>query len=182
MHMTCSRIHLHVCTCGAAGTGCQCIHTNAAACSIRQCVVRVTVSFHVKHKRQHWLIGASTWSAPSVERQQHMTAPADGSGQTSAHRNFDMLKPATCTAMSTLSLYIIVPVLFWVCKTCRPTGQPCHIQRNSYSPVLLHSALMTLLLLPAQPMGIVEQVGPEVKNVKVGDRVVVSFDLGCGRW
>jgi threonine dehydrogenase-like Zn-dependent dehydrogenase len=31
-----------------------------------------------------------------------------------------------------------------------------------------------------EPMGIVESVGPGVKNVKVGDRVVVAFCLGCG--
>lgn len=29
-------------------------------------------------------------------------------------------------------------------------------------------------------MGIVEDVGPEVKNFKKGDRVVAAFDLGCG--
>jgi threonine dehydrogenase-like Zn-dependent dehydrogenase len=32
----------------------------------------------------------------------------------------------------------------------------------------------------AQFMGIVEAVGPEVKNFKKGDRVVACFDLGCG--
>lgn len=30
-------------------------------------------------------------------------------------------------------------------------------------------------------MGIVESVGPEVKNVKAGDRVVACFDLACGQ-
>lgn len=35
-------------------------------------------------------------------------------------------------------------------------------------------------ILGHEPMGVVEQVGPEVKNVKVGDRVVIAFDLGCG--
>jgi len=29
-------------------------------------------------------------------------------------------------------------------------------------------------------MGIVEEIGSEVKNVKVGDRVVVAFDIACG--
>jgi len=31
-----------------------------------------------------------------------------------------------------------------------------------------------------EPMGIVEEVGPEVKNVKKGDRVVIPFNVGCG--
>ena len=29
-------------------------------------------------------------------------------------------------------------------------------------------------------MGIVDDVGPDVKNFKKGDRVVASFDLACG--
>lgn len=29
-------------------------------------------------------------------------------------------------------------------------------------------------------MGIVEDVGDQVKNFKKGDRVVAAFDLGCG--
>jgi threonine dehydrogenase-like Zn-dependent dehydrogenase len=29
-------------------------------------------------------------------------------------------------------------------------------------------------------MGIVEQIGPQVKDIKPGDRVVVSFDIACG--
>ena len=29
-------------------------------------------------------------------------------------------------------------------------------------------------------MGIVDDVGPEVKNFKKGDRVVACFDLACG--
>jgi threonine dehydrogenase-like Zn-dependent dehydrogenase len=31
-----------------------------------------------------------------------------------------------------------------------------------------------------EPMGIVEELGPDVDKVKVGDRVVVPFTLGCG--
>ncbi len=30
-------------------------------------------------------------------------------------------------------------------------------------------------------MGIIESVGPEVKNFNVGDRVVASFDMACGQ-
>jgi len=29
-------------------------------------------------------------------------------------------------------------------------------------------------------MGIVEDIGPEVKNIKKGDRVVIAFDIACG--
>ena len=35
-------------------------------------------------------------------------------------------------------------------------------------------------VLALQFMGIVEDVGDQVKNVKKGDRVVAAFDLGCG--
>ena len=35
-------------------------------------------------------------------------------------------------------------------------------------------------ILGHEPMGIVEEVGPEVAKIKKGDRVVVAFDLGCG--
>ena len=31
-----------------------------------------------------------------------------------------------------------------------------------------------------EPMGIVEEVGPSVKKIKKGDRVVIPFNIGCG--
>ncbi|MER7661486.1 MULTISPECIES: zinc-dependent alcohol dehydrogenase [unclassified Streptomyces] len=35
-------------------------------------------------------------------------------------------------------------------------------------------------ILGHEPMGIVEEVGPEVTNVRTGDRVVVPFNVSCG--
>lgn len=35
-------------------------------------------------------------------------------------------------------------------------------------------------ILGHEAMGIVEEVGPEVKNIKTGDRVVISFNIACG--
>ena len=35
-------------------------------------------------------------------------------------------------------------------------------------------------ILGHEPMGEVVEVGPEVKNLKVGDRVVVPFTISCG--
>jgi threonine dehydrogenase-like Zn-dependent dehydrogenase len=35
-------------------------------------------------------------------------------------------------------------------------------------------------ILGHEPMGIVEEVGPEVTNCKVGDRVVMPFQISCG--
>lgn len=32
-----------------------------------------------------------------------------------------------------------------------------------------------------EPMGIVQEVGSDVKNVKVGDRVVIPFNIACGK-
>lgn len=31
-----------------------------------------------------------------------------------------------------------------------------------------------------EPMGIVEEVGPEVKNLKPDDRIVIPFNVSCG--
>jgi threonine dehydrogenase-like Zn-dependent dehydrogenase len=36
-------------------------------------------------------------------------------------------------------------------------------------------------ILGHEPMGIVEQVGSDVKNIKPGDRVVVPFNIACGK-
>jgi threonine dehydrogenase-like Zn-dependent dehydrogenase len=35
-------------------------------------------------------------------------------------------------------------------------------------------------ILGHEPMGIVEEVGPEVRNIAVGDRVVIPFNISCG--
>ncbi len=35
-------------------------------------------------------------------------------------------------------------------------------------------------ILGHEPMGIVEEVGPEVKRIKAGDRVVIPFNISCG--
>ncbi|MFI5889990.1 zinc-dependent alcohol dehydrogenase [Actinoplanes sp. NPDC051513] len=36
-------------------------------------------------------------------------------------------------------------------------------------------------VLGHEPMGIVEEVGPEVTHIKPGDRVVIPFNISCGR-
>ena len=36
-------------------------------------------------------------------------------------------------------------------------------------------------ILGHEPMGIVEEVGPEVTHIKAGDRVVIPFNISCGR-
>jgi threonine dehydrogenase-like Zn-dependent dehydrogenase len=35
-------------------------------------------------------------------------------------------------------------------------------------------------VLGHEPMGIVEEVGPEVPNLSPGDRVVIPFQISCG--
>lgn len=36
-------------------------------------------------------------------------------------------------------------------------------------------------ILGHEPMGIVEEVGSEVKDIEPGDRVVIPFNISCGR-
>jgi threonine dehydrogenase-like Zn-dependent dehydrogenase len=36
-------------------------------------------------------------------------------------------------------------------------------------------------VLGHEPMGVVEEVGPEVEQIKPGDRVVIPFNISCGR-
>ena len=36
-------------------------------------------------------------------------------------------------------------------------------------------------ILGHEPMGIVEEVGSEVSHIKPGDRVVIPFNISCGR-
>lgn len=40
--------------------------------------------------------------------------------------------------------------------------------------------LPTNFIIGHEPMGVIEEVGPEVKNLKKGDRVVVPFNVSCG--
>ena len=35
-------------------------------------------------------------------------------------------------------------------------------------------------ILGHEPMGVVEEVGPDVREVQAGDRVVVPFNISCG--
>jgi threonine dehydrogenase-like Zn-dependent dehydrogenase len=35
-------------------------------------------------------------------------------------------------------------------------------------------------ILGHEPMGVVEEVGPEVTHIKAGDRVVIPFNISCG--
>lgn len=53
-------------------------------------------------------------------------------------------------------------------------GSDLHLY-NGYIPSMKSGDIMG-----HESMGIVMEVGPAVKTVKVGDRVVIPFDLGCG--
>ncbi|KAL7409208.1 GroES-like protein [Mrakia frigida] len=48
---------------------------------------------------------------------------------------------------------------------------------------LYHSEIVTMQkgdVLGHEFMGVIDRIGPNVKNLKVGDRVVVSFQIACG--
>jgi threonine dehydrogenase-like Zn-dependent dehydrogenase len=51
-------------------------------------------------------------------------------------------------------------------------------------PCLLWGSLLVLVFCAGQALtlrrGVVDRVGPEVSNLKIGDRVVVSFQIACG--
>ncbi|MGX6445229.1 zinc-dependent alcohol dehydrogenase [Neobacillus sp. K501] len=49
---------------------------------------------------------------------------------------------------------------------------------------LIHGMIPNMpenFIIGHEPMGIVEEVGPEVTSVKKGDRVIVPFNISCGR-
>jgi len=62
---------------------------------------------------------------------------------------------------------------------CRVTGTTvCGSDLHLY-----HKEIMQIEkgdILGHEWMGIVDEVGPEVKNIKIGDRVVASFQIACG--
>lgn len=48
---------------------------------------------------------------------------------------------------------------------------------------LIHGMIPNLqenYVIGHEPMGIVEEVGPGVTNVKKGDRVIIPFNIACG--
>ncbi|KAA0546967.1 glutathione-dependent formaldehyde dehydrogenase [Bacillus sp. BGMRC 2118] len=48
---------------------------------------------------------------------------------------------------------------------------------------LIHGMIPNLqedYIIGHEPMGIVEEVGPDVKNLKKGDRVIIPFNIACG--
>lgn len=53
-------------------------------------------------------------------------------------------------------------------------GSDLHLY-NGYMPTMKSGDI-----LGHETMGIVMEVGPQVKNVKVGDRIVIPFDIACG--
>ena len=49
---------------------------------------------------------------------------------------------------------------------------------------LIHALVPNMptdFIIGHEPMGIVEEVGPEVTNLKKGDRVIIPFNVSCGR-
>jgi S-(hydroxymethyl)glutathione dehydrogenase/alcohol dehydrogenase len=49
---------------------------------------------------------------------------------------------------------------------------------------LIHGMIPNLdedYIIGHEPMGIVEEIGPEVINVKIGDRVIIPFTIACGQ-
>lgn len=54
-------------------------------------------------------------------------------------------------------------------------GSDLHMYNGFMAPFMKHGDIMG-----HEFMGIVEEVGPEVRNLKKGDRVIVPFIIGCG--
>ena len=54
-------------------------------------------------------------------------------------------------------------------------GSDLHLY-SKLSPVMREGDI-----LGHEPMGIVEEVGPEVRHIAPGDRVVIPFNIACGR-
>jgi len=54
-------------------------------------------------------------------------------------------------------------------------GSDLHLYHNEMMGLEKHD------ILGHECVGIVTEIGPEVKNVKVGDRVAISFDIACGQ-
>ncbi|MRX74037.1 alcohol dehydrogenase catalytic domain-containing protein [Bacillus lacus] len=54
-------------------------------------------------------------------------------------------------------------------------GSDLHLYQGNMPP------LSKDYIIGHEPMGIVEEVGPEVTKVKVGDRVVIPFNVSCGQ-
>jgi threonine dehydrogenase-like Zn-dependent dehydrogenase len=54
-------------------------------------------------------------------------------------------------------------------------GSDLHMYNGFMAPLMKHGDIMG-----HEFMGVVEEVGPAVKNVRVGDRVIVPFVIACG--